>query len=92
MASIAAFGAYIAALITICNVYKKNKSNFKANIIAKSRIEWIPEIRKKRVDFMSACYNLFDYIKAHGESIIYSEKREKEFIRLKNEIEKTELY
>ncbi|WP_242291267.1 hypothetical protein [Bacillus cereus group sp. BfR-BA-01356] len=87
-ASIAAIVAFIAALINIFNGYKTNKSNFKANIVAKSRIEWIQEVRKKSVDFMSACYNLFDYIEAHGDGILYSEEREKEFIGLKNEIEK----
>ncbi|PGT57933.1 hypothetical protein [Bacillus thuringiensis] len=65
-----------------------NTSNFKGNVVSKSRIEWIQEVRKKSVDFMSACYNLFDYIEFHGEGILHNDEKEKEFIRLKNEIEK----
>ncbi|MDA2113021.1 hypothetical protein PDN20_28775 [Bacillus cereus] len=83
-ASIAAFVALIAALITIFNVYKTNKSNFKANIVAKSRIEWIQEVRKKSVDFMSACHNLFEFIRSQEEN----PRNKEEFLKLKHEIEK----
>ncbi|MED3269497.1 hypothetical protein CN939_21410 [Bacillus thuringiensis] len=65
-----------------------NTSNFKGNVISKARIEWIQEVRKKSVDFMSACYNLFDYIESNGDRILFSAEVEKEFNRLKNEIEK----
>ncbi|HII4422640.1 hypothetical protein ACSW94_10155 [Clostridium perfringens] len=39
-----------------------NRDNFKGNIVAKARIEWIQEVRKKSVDFISACNRLFTYI------------------------------
>jgi hypothetical protein len=62
-ASIAAFVALIAALINLYNVYKTNKSNFKSNVVSKSRIEWIQEVRKQSVAFISSFYKLVNYIK-----------------------------
>jgi hypothetical protein len=62
-ASIAAFVALIAALVSLYNVYKTNKSNFKSNIVSKSRIEWIQEVRKQSVAFISSFYKLINYIK-----------------------------
>ncbi|KAB2447030.1 hypothetical protein ACQCWD_20760 [Bacillus thuringiensis] len=67
---------------------KMNKSNFKGNVVSKARIEWIQEVRKQSVDFMSACYNLFDFITLTIDNIIGDINTEKEFVRLKNEIEK----
>ncbi|WP_197241224.1 hypothetical protein [Bacillus cereus] len=83
-ASIAAIVAFIAALINIFNGYKTNKSNFKANVVAKSRIEWIQEVRKKSVDFMSACHNLFEFIRSQDEN----PRNKEEFLKLKHEVEK----
>ncbi|MDG1570104.1 hypothetical protein [Bacillus cereus] len=67
---------------------KMNENNFKGNVVSKARIEWIQEVRKQSVDFMSACYNLFDFITLTIDNIIGDIKTEKEYIRLKNEIEK----
>ncbi|PGE86628.1 hypothetical protein COM55_07665 [Bacillus pseudomycoides] len=61
-----------------------NISNFKGNVVSKSRIEWIQEVRKKSVDFMSACYNLFEFIRSSDENPINKE----EFLKLKHEVEK----
>ncbi|MGD6994020.1 hypothetical protein [Sutcliffiella horikoshii] len=62
-ASIAALIAFIAALVSLYNDYNTNKSNFKSNIVSKSRIEWIQEVRKQSVSFISSFYNLINYIK-----------------------------
>lgn len=62
-ASISAIVALIAALISIYNSYKTNKSNFKSNVVSKSRIEWIQEVRKQSVAFISSFYKLTNYIK-----------------------------
>ncbi|MDM0609999.1 hypothetical protein QTH09_03000 [Clostridium perfringens] len=40
-----------------------NRDNFEGNIVAKARIEWIQEVRKKSVDFISACHKLLAYMK-----------------------------
>ncbi|OFC91913.1 hypothetical protein BTGOE4_36110 [Bacillus thuringiensis] len=39
-----------------------NVSNFKGNIVSKSRIEWIQEVRKQSVAFISSFYNLINYV------------------------------
>lgn len=39
-----------------------NISNFKGNVVSKSRIEWIQEVRKLSVAFISAFYNLSNYV------------------------------
>ncbi|MBJ8128917.1 hypothetical protein [Bacillus cereus group sp. N3] len=83
-ASIAAIVAFIAAIINLFNVYRTNKLSFKGNIVAKSRIEWIQEVRKKSVDFMSACHNLFEFIRSHDENL----RNKEEFLKLKHEVEK----
>lgn len=41
---------------------KLNKSNFKGNVVSKSRIEWIQEVRKLSVAFISSFYNLANYV------------------------------
>ncbi|HDX9508903.1 TPA: hypothetical protein ROY06_002147 [Bacillus cereus] len=63
---------------------KMNKSNFKGNIVSKARIEWIQEVRKKSVDFMSACYNVFEFLSSSDVAPTKSE----EFLKLKSEVEK----
>ena len=40
-----------------------NEKNFKGNIVAASRIDWIQEARKLSVSFISSFYNLNKYIK-----------------------------
>ncbi|PEZ31990.1 hypothetical protein [Bacillus thuringiensis] len=42
---------------------KMNKSNFKGNVVSKARIEWIQEVRKLSVAFISSFYNLANYVK-----------------------------
>ncbi|PFS47340.1 hypothetical protein, partial [Bacillus thuringiensis] len=65
-----------------------NTSNFKGNVVVKARIEWIQEVREKSVDFISACYNLAEFVKTHNDQAILQPEIKKEFNRLKNEIEK----
>ena len=65
-----------------------NISNFKGNVVSKSRIEWIQEVRKKSVDFISACYDLFEFIELHRDVVKLDAENEKEVFRLKNEIKK----
>ncbi|HDX9690729.1 TPA: hypothetical protein ROY16_000322 [Bacillus thuringiensis] len=67
---------------------KLNKSNFKGNVVSKARIEWIQEVRKKSVDFISSCYNIFEFVKFHGDIAWLNAENEKAFNTLKNEIEK----
>jgi hypothetical protein len=67
-ASIAAIIALIAALLSAYNVFQTNRKNFE-NIVSKSRIEWIQEVRKRSVDFMSSCYELFKHIELKNGEI-----------------------
>ncbi|WP_226671588.1 hypothetical protein [Metabacillus litoralis] len=39
-----------------------SKENFKGNVVATSRIEWIQEVRKLSVEFISSCYSLLKYV------------------------------
>ncbi|PHA82769.1 hypothetical protein [Bacillus pseudomycoides] len=39
-----------------------NEINFKGNVVSKSRIEWIQEVRKLSVAFISSFYNLTNYV------------------------------
>ena len=55
--------------------------------MSKARIEWIQEVRKKSVDFISACYSLFEFIKSY--STISDEET---LSKLKSDIKKMELY
>lgn len=57
-----------------------NEKNFEGNIVSKARIEWIQEVRKKSVDFISACYDYFRYLKVDNNN--------SEAIKLKSIIEK----
>lgn len=59
-----------------------NNKNFQGNIVSNARIEWIQEVRKKSVDFISACHDFFRYTKANNNNI-------KRLIELKSEIEKS---
>lgn len=45
--SITAIAAVIAIFINTYIAYRTTNANFKANVVAKSRIEWIQEVRKK---------------------------------------------
>ncbi|HDR8143807.1 TPA: hypothetical protein QC063_004078 [Bacillus cereus] len=67
---------------------KMNEDNFKGNVVSKARIEWIQEVRKKSVDFMSACYNLLDFIDVHHMNENLDAELQKEFFNLKNEVQK----
>lgn len=58
-----------------------NIQNFKGNVVATSRIEWIQEVRKKSVDFISACYELI-------RNVNNSENNTSDIKALKNTIEK----
>lgn len=71
-ASIAALIAFIVGCFSVYNNRKTlrlqkdlNKENFKGNIVSKSRIEWIQEVRKRSVDFISTCYDLIEFIKSN---------------------------
>ncbi|MFA2831261.1 hypothetical protein [Bacillus paranthracis] len=64
-----------------------NISNFKGNVVAKARIEWIQEVRGKSVEFITVCYDLFEFITLHKNKELDAEQQ-KEVSRLKNEIRK----
>ncbi|OWT52692.1 hypothetical protein [Bacillus sp. K2I17] len=65
-----------------------NISNFKGNVVAKARIEWIQEVRTKSVDFMSASYNLVQFIQSNDDFRNLDGETEKELNRLKDEVQK----
>lgn len=74
-ASIAAMIAFVVGCFSIYNNYKTLKTqkelslnNFKGNVVSKARIEWIQEVRKKSVDFISICYDLIMNIKSNNYS------------------------
>lgn len=89
--SAVAFVALITAIISIFNVSRTNNSNFKGNV-AKARIEWIQEVRKKSTDFISACYDVLDFMKSYDKRIPLLQQLDsegkKEMARLKNEVRK----
>ncbi len=90
-ASIAALIALVAAIISLINVYQTNRNNSK-NMIAKSRIEWIQEVRKQSVEFISACYLLFKYIETlKGEGIFLEVDHDKRINSLNSDPELTKL-
>jgi hypothetical protein len=87
-ASIAAFIAFLVGLMSFYNNYKSlkqqkelNIQNFKGNIVSTARIEWIQEVRKKCVDFISICYDLIGNIKS-------SKYDETKILELKSTLEK----
>ncbi|SCM88424.1 hypothetical protein [Bacillus mycoides] len=47
---------------TLAKQKEMNEINFKGNVVSKSRIEWIQEVRKLSVDFISSFYNLTNYV------------------------------
>lgn len=59
---------------------KANKENFEGNIVAKARIEWIQEVRKRSVDFIASCYELIEYKKQRKQT-------NEQIIRLSNKVE-----
>ncbi|HDR4482476.1 hypothetical protein [Bacillus cereus] len=65
-----------------------NISNFKGNVVSKSRIEWIQEVRKKSADFIAACYDTFEFLESHADDIDLDVENKKEISRLKNEVQK----
>lgn len=60
----------LVAILTIVFSWKNNNNSIKANIVSKSRIEWIQEVRKVSVEFLDACYNVTSLISVikSGES------------------------
>lgn len=86
--SITAIVALFGLGISIYNVYKTNNSNFKGNIVAKSRIEWIQEVRKNSAEFIALCYDLSKLL----DSQEFKEgdlETKKEIARLMYEVEKS---
>ncbi|WP_144594445.1 hypothetical protein [Priestia flexa] len=72
--SITAIVALIVGIVSTCiSIYNNkktletqremNKSNFKGNVVSKSRIEWIQEVRMQSVAFFSSFYSLIKYVK-----------------------------
>ncbi|WP_346929892.1 hypothetical protein [Clostridium sp.] len=61
----------LAAVITIIFTWINNNKNIKANLVSKSRIEWIQEVRRVSVEFLDACHNVISLI-----SVIKSSKSE----------------
>ncbi|MGX5572726.1 hypothetical protein ACWKTS_15065 [Bacillus toyonensis] len=47
---------------TLAKQKEMNEINFKGNVVSKSRIEWIQEVRKLSVDFIASFYNLTSYV------------------------------
>ncbi|MEY2353285.1 hypothetical protein [Lysinibacillus capsici] len=86
--SITAIAAVIAIFINTYIAYRTTKANFKANVVAKSRIEWIQEVRKKSADFIAACYDLFEILEVYEEQKDKDPETIKEIARLKNEVQK----
>lgn len=82
-ASIAAFVAFFGSIISAWISVHNTKKSLKGNVVSTSRIEWIQEVRKKSVDFISACYSLFEFAKSDSTTI-----DGEELSKLKNEIEK----
>ncbi|AUB62463.1 hypothetical protein CSW12_05175 [Bacillus cereus] len=98
-AGIAALVALIVGVIgPVISVYnnkktlekqeKMNENNFKGNVITKARIEWIQEVRKKSVDFMSASYNLVQFMQTNDDFTKFDDEVEKELKELKDEVQK----
>lgn len=65
-----------------------HNENFKANIVSKSRIEWIQEVRKKSAEFIASCYDLFELMESLEDLKNLSEERKKEVFELRNEVQK----
>lgn len=55
--------ALIVGLGSIWVTFYTNRKNIKGNVVSKSRIEWIQEVRKQSVAFITAFYELNKYIK-----------------------------
>lgn len=86
--SITAMAAVITIFISLFSLYKTNRSNFKGNIVAKSRIEWIQEVRKNSAEFIALCYDLSKLL----DSQEFKEEdleTKKEIARLMYEVEKS---
>lgn len=62
-----------------------NDKNFQGNIVSNARIEWIQEVRKKSVDFISACHEFFRYTKV---SNVNNNENKEELTELRSDIEK----
>lgn len=58
-----------------------NNQNFKGNIVSAARIEWIQEVRKISVDFISTCYDLIRNTQFNED--------ESKILELKSSIEKS---
>lgn len=89
-ASITAIAAVAAFVINSRIANKTAKANFEANIVAKSRIEWIQEVRKKSAEFIASCYDLLEFLELqkNEDSESNNENSEEKKARLKNEVQK----
>lgn len=83
-ASVAALTAFLVGVITAWASIYNTKKSLKANVVSNARIEWIQEVRKRSVDFISACYSLVEYHKKN-----HTDDNKEELDKIKNEIEKS---
>ncbi|MEQ6855288.1 hypothetical protein AAHH17_12480 [Lysinibacillus capsici] len=86
--SITALAAVITIFINTYIANKTSKANFKANIVAKSRIEWIQEVRKYSADFIASCYDLAELLSIQEYEQNEDLESEKEIARLMTEVTK----
>ncbi|PEZ83070.1 hypothetical protein CN374_29080 [Bacillus cereus] len=97
--SMTAFAALTVGIIgPIISIYNNKKtlekqeqvniSNFKGNVVAKARIEWIQEVRNKSVDFMIACHNLIKFLPTHKDIDRLDKETKEKLSNLKNEVQK----
>ncbi len=52
----------LAAIFTIALTWINNNKNIKVNLVSKSRIEWIQDVRKTSIEFFNSCYNVISLI------------------------------
>lgn len=97
--SIATILSFLGVLITvIMNAYNNkallrqqkelNKEGFKGNVVSKSRIEWIQNVRSKSSEFIAVCYDMFEFMETHQKISLLSEDDKKEYLKLKKEVKK----
>lgn len=75
------FSSIVAILAIIANIYN-TKNSLKANVVSSARIKWIQEVREKSIDFITACYDVIEYIKLN-------EPDENRILSLKNRLKKS---
>lgn len=89
---ISLLGVFLTATISHQNNKKTlkqqkelHREDFKKDVVATSRIEWIQEVRKKSVDFIADGYTLLDFIRNTERT----KENEKKFKRLRDEVGKS---